>query len=64
MAAESGSDGRNNTRYLRDLNLVGRLLQILQENGSTTLGAGTKETLWNLLGWLLHNNPRPVDMLL
>lgn len=64
MAAEGGSDGRSNTRYLRDLNLVGRLLQILHENGSTVLGPSGRETLWNLLGWLLHNNPRPLDLLL
>ena len=70
MAAESGPDGRSNTRYLRDLNLVGRLLQILhhEHNNSTggvvILGASARETLWNLLGWLLHNNPRPVDLLL
>ncbi len=70
MAAESGTDGRSNTRYLRDLNLVGRLLQILhhESNNSsgvvmTILGASArKKTLWNLLGWLLHNNPRPVDL--
>lgn len=64
LATEGGSDGRNNTRYLRELNLVSRLLQILQENGSTTLAGSAKESLWNLLGLLLHNNPRPIDVLL
>jgi hypothetical protein len=71
MAAESGTDGRSNTRYLRDLNLVGRLLQILHHENHhpgggvvAILGASARETLWNLLGWLLHNNPRPVDLLL
>ena len=59
MAAESGPDGRSNTRYLRDLNLVGRLLQILhhEHNNSTggvvILGASARDTLWNLLGWLM-----------
>lgn len=70
MAAESGSDGRSNTRYLRDLNLVGRLVEILHhENNHSTgvtvlLSASARETLWNLLGWLLHNSPRPIDLLL
>lgn len=64
LATESGSDGRSNTRYLRELNVVGRLLQILQENSSTGLSGNAKESLWNLLGWLLHNNPRPIDLLL
>ena len=63
MAADGGPDGRSNTRYLRDLNLVGRLLHILQESGQQ-LGSSTRETMWNVLGWLLHNNPRPVDLLL
>ena len=68
MAAERGTDGRGNTRYLRDLNLVGRLLQILhhEDNNSsggvvTILGASARETHSNLLGWLLHNSPLPVE---
>ncbi len=73
MAAESGTDGRGNT-HLRDLNLFGRVLHVLhhENNNSsggvvrlmTILDASARETLWNLLGWILHNNPRPVDLFL
>lgn len=70
----SGGLGGGHTRYLRDLNLVGRLVHILQESqdplGSTESfaaplpGSGRDTTLWSLMGWLLHNNPRPVDLLM
>jgi hypothetical protein len=59
MAAECGLGGRSNTRYLCDLNLVGRWLKILHhENNNSTggvviLGASARDTLWNLLGWLM-----------
>ena len=62
LAVES-SDARGNTKYLRELNMVSRLLQALQDTGSL-ISAPARESLWNVLGALLHNNPRPVDLLL
>ena len=41
-------NGRSNTRYMRDLNQVGRL-HILQESSSQQLGSNTRETMWNVL---------------
>ena len=52
MTVDGGPDGRSNTRYMCDLNLVDRLLHILQESSSQQLGGSTRETMWNVLSWL------------
>lgn len=63
LASDGSPDARAHTRHLRELNLVGRLLLIVK--GSTNQGqTQLMEILWKFLGWLLHNNPRSMDLLL
>lgn len=55
------ADAKTSMKYLRDLNMVSRLLQTLQDGG---LSQAARESLWNVLALLLNSNPRPVDLLL
>ena len=53
-------DAKSNIRCMRELNLISRLLYTLQE---VSLSPSARQALWNLLGALLSNNPRAVDLL-
>ena len=62
LTIDGGADSRAAAvRHLRDLNLIGRGLELLHDS---SLAPGARDALWTLIARLLHNNPRPVDLLL